>query len=87
MKYVVTNLRIPEADYLAIKALAAEERFSVNQYLNKLVTEGSSRAAIVESQPITKKTKKSIWDLSQLAKKPNKLEFDGLSTEDEVIYG
>lgn len=72
---------------MAIKALAAEERFSVNQYLNKLVTEGSSRATIVGSQSIVKKVKKSIWDLSQLAKKPNKVELDGLSADDKVIYG
>ena len=83
-KIVVTNLRIPEDDWLQIKAIAAELGMSANGYVNWLIRDLSTKRSfgIVN----TDESGQTIWDLPILAVKKNK-PMGILSKEDKAIYG
>lgn len=82
-KMVVTNLRIPEEDYLQVKAVAAESGLSVNEYIKKMISH-YSKQIMLNYSPMEKKP--SIWDLPEIAKKIKNKPM-GWSKEDEIIYG
>ncbi len=87
-KKIVTNLRINEADWLQIKAMAAELNISANQYIIELIESFSLKQelALDEKDLLPKKDKKySIWNLADLANIKDKPM--GSSEEDEIIYG
>jgi len=65
-KMVVTNLRMPESDWLQVKASAGEMGMSVNEYLNYV----TNRYSVFHTTPVrrSKAKKLSIWDLPSVAK-------------------
>lgn len=75
---VVTNLRVPSEEWNQLKAVAAEQGMSANEYINFLMRNVIS--------PITSWKKKAggIWDVPELAKKAKKM--DELSRDDKIIY-
>lgn len=82
---IVTNLRIDEADWLQIKAEAAELGVSVNEYLNAIIRKTSARLELaLEKQTPLRENRYSIWNLPNLAKIKSKPM--GLSKEDKIIY-
>lgn len=81
-KMVVTNLRLPENDWLQIKTIAAELGMSINEYLNYLIQDLSAKRQL--SPNITKRN--FVWDLDNLAGIKNK-PLGALSKEDKIIYG
>lgn len=84
-KKIVTNLRIDKADWLQIKAVAAELGMSVNEYINHLIVKSTiDRILALEDKQPTKK-RLSVWDLPKLAKMSGEpMEY---SQEDKIIYG
>jgi len=87
---VVTNVRMPQEDYLQVKAMAAELGISVNQYIHSVVV-GSATQRMMRDTKRTRRVKhQSFYEamlalalsVSKTKKKPL-----GLSEEDEVIYG
>ncbi len=86
MNMVVTNLRLPEDEYLTLKALASEEKLSFNEYVRKSLVGMPVVTQFGKSK--SKKPKKDIYQaLLELAKKGCEGEGMGLSGEDEIIYG
>lgn len=85
-KKIVTNLRIEEMDWLQVKAEAAEEGLSVNEYINTIIKEAAARMelALGKQAPLREK-RYSIWNLPKLAKIKDKPM--GLSRQDKIIYG
>ncbi len=81
---VITNLRIPESDYLRIKARAQDLGMSLNGYFNYLITKLAPRNSVaIKSAPQT-----SFYQaLRKLANKPYKRKPMGASEEDKIIYG
>lgn len=82
---VTTNLRLPYADWLQIKTMAAEAGMSVNEYI-KLIVQGLGNIRSLTGHWINpEKGRLTIWDLPKLAK--GKDEPMGVSSDDELIYG
>jgi predicted DNA-binding ribbon-helix-helix protein len=82
---VVTNLRLPYADWLQVKAMAAESGVSVNDYIRSIVQAASNLRQLVADWVAPRQKAVSIWDLPQLARGRDKPM--GLSPNDELIYG
>ena len=91
-KIVTTNLRIPDYNWLELKALAANQGISVNEYLNRLIDECAVKYAVAPDIVRVGKKKqrrpKNIWEaLLQLSKMKSKDKSLGpLSDEDKAIY-
>lgn len=84
---VVTNLRLPYADWLQVKTVAAEEGLSINEYINRAITFVTKAQSLVANLFVdTSRGNDPIWDLPKLAKMKNKPMGD-LSEEDKIIYG
>ena len=86
-KMIVTNLRMKEENWLQVKSVAADMGMSVNEYLNYITQNETSKAMFRKPVKKLRKTKKSIFDaLLTLAndKSPNKPM--GSSDEDDIIY-
>ncbi len=86
-KIVITNLRVPEADWLQVKAIAAEQGISVNEYINELI---QMAPIAMPSKNRKKKTKKiSVYDalikVSQMPKIKT-IPDDDFSDDDRAIY-
>ena len=89
MKTIVTNLRIPEDDWMRVKAAAANSGVSVNTYMKQLIDTATVQHMIPD-RSIKKKSKQSyyqpLWDtINKIAQMPNKPM--GASEEDKIIYG
>ena len=85
-KIVVTNLRIGEANYLAVKALAAEEGLSVNEYLNMIIWEYSGRKQLGIKPGKKSRGMKRFWEIYKIMEgKPGR--GMGASEDDKLIYG
>ncbi len=82
-KKIVTNLRMDEFDWIQVKSMAAEAGISVNEYINEIIKEETTRRELAVSSQ-TREKKLSVWDLPKLAKMKDKPM--GLSAEDELIY-
>ena len=85
-KMIVTNLRIPEPDWLQVKAIAAEQGVSANEYINDLIRMAPIQ---IPSRMRKKRAQKmSIYDaLIKISKMPNNpIPGDELSEEDKIIY-
>lgn len=80
-KKIVTNLRIDEEKWLQIKSQASEMGMSVNEYINYLITDLSTKREL-----ITDFDKAPIWQLPEIHKKIKSKPM-GLSEDDEIIYG
>ena len=85
---VITNLRVPDYNWLELKTLAASQGVSVNEYLNILIDKYAIKHAVAPDIQVGKGKKKNIWaalrGLSEMAvtNKP----LDELSEEDKIIY-
>lgn len=85
---IVTNLRIDEADWLQVKAVAAELDMSVNEYINDVLQNIVSKAQFGYPKKSATTIRKSIYDLMPtLLKKEHKDKGLGLSADDKIIYG
>lgn len=88
-KMVVTNLRIPESDWLRVKATASELGMSFNEYINFIAIKSATLPDIPSGLKKGKRIsirKLSIWDLPNAVKDIHQKPM-GLSQEDEEIYG
>lgn len=86
---VVTNLRIPEDDWIGVRATAAEAQMSLNEYINYVIEMGGKARQLgvsLKRIPTRPKKRDPIWDWPDLAKKL-KIKPMGLSADDELIYG
>lgn len=88
-KIVVTNLRIPEDDWLQIKTLAVEVGISVNECINLLIRDLTVRRQLLTE--VKKKISSSrkdapIWRLGDLAKEFKSSKKYELSEDDKLIY-
>lgn len=89
-KMIVTNLRIPEQNYLAVKAMAAESGMSLNEYLNELADISAKKKFFgIKVGGIQKKSKsKTIYEaLWNIANKPYSKKPMGANEDDKIIYG
>lgn len=79
---VVTNVRIPQADYRQIKAIAGELGMSVNEFfIFSAKNTAKKRHISMAHQP------KTIYDaLDAIIGKPSESKPMGWSKEDEAIY-
>ena len=78
---IVTNLRIDRNSWIQIKVMAAELGMSVNEYINYLIQDLSTRR---EFQVDFRRKELPIWRLGEIgAERKGK----DLSLEDKVIYG
>lgn len=84
-KMIVTNLRMPEYVWAMMKASAAENGMSFNEYINWLAIDKTQKAELGYSE--TPKKKESIRDLPQIARKLAKKTKYELSEDDKIIYG
>lgn len=85
-KMVVSNIRMPEEQWIQVKSVAADAGMSVNEYLKTII-----QVDIGEKQLGIKKRKKysnekRFWDLPKLMKNI-KYKPMGISDEDKIIYG
>lgn len=78
---IVTNLRIPEDEWLQIRAAAAELGMSANEYINQLIQKTAIKNELAENRP---GKKHPIWDLPKAYVKGKGM---GMSEDDEIIYG
>lgn len=81
-------MRMEEANYLAVKVLAAETGMSVNEYVNTLIldTAGKIQLGIKPKQKMNREEK--FWDIPNICKsKKLKPEVTSFSDDDKVIYG
>lgn len=85
---VVTNLRLPYADWLQVKTVAAEQGLSVNEYINEAVAFVTKAKSLVANLFAYKKSTVNdpILDWPNLTKKI-KIRPMGLSADDILIYG
>ena len=81
-------MRMEEANYLAVKVLAAEAGMSVNEYVNTLIldTAGKIQLGIKPKHKMNREEK--FWDIPNICKsKKLKPETAFFSDDDKVIYG
>ena len=90
-KMVVTNLRIPQENWLQVKATAAAEGKSVNEYINTLIVDSSRQTFFgfpKVYKPIKKSKKRDPYSaLLELATKPYTPHPLEASEDDKAIYG
>lgn len=75
---VVTNIRVPSAEWNQLKAVAAERGMSANEYINFLMRN------VISPATFWKKKAGGIWDMPELAKKAKKV--SELSRDDKIVY-
>lgn len=87
-RMVVTNLRMEEVNYLAVKALAGEAGMSVNEYVNTLILETAGRRQLGIKPGRRLGSMKKFWDIPNICKgKKLKPEAKFFSSDDKAIYG
>lgn len=89
MKTIVTNLRIPEEDWMKVKAAAANSGMSANEYMKTIIDDATRREFFAyeeKSSAVRKKTRfyESLW---RVIEKPYKRKPMEASEEDKAIYG
>lgn len=86
---VTTNLRLPYVDWIQVRALAAEARMSLNEYVNYMINMVSKAGGLAVSSkriPLKPLKRDPIWEWPDLAVKLKTRPMD-LSGDDELIYG
>ena len=87
-KIVVSNIRIPEEDWVLAKTAAAAKSMSVNAYIHELINAASTRDMVgtIKQKRRKRQSRKdffqAILDISKLPQHPM-----GASEEDKIIYG
>lgn len=84
-RMVISNIRMPETDWLQVKAAAGDLGMSVNQYLNFVVERCTLTRSLAKKPQEIKLKHVSLWDLPMLVKNIKNKSM-GLSKEDEEIY-
>lgn len=89
---VITNLRVPADEWHEFKNFASELDVSVNHLINQVIKKINVQKSFVSdlvSVPVKtmrgRVKRKTIWDLPELAKMPNK-PMGKLSSDDQAIY-
>lgn len=85
-KIIVSNIRVPENDWLQVKIAASDLGMSVNQYINYALEKFTTMRELSKEPNGEKRKYISIWDLPKMAKRI-KMKPLGLSRGDEEIYG
>ena len=83
-KIVVTNLRIPEDDWLEVKVIASSFGISVNQYIKELIRMETVRTMLGKEG--TGMPPKGYSALRKFVERKIKGRPMGLSEEDKTIY-
>lgn len=86
-KKIVTNLRIDENDWLQVKAMAAELGMSVNEYINFLIRDLSTKLELTKFEIKPPKKGSPLLKLSEISKKFKPEPMGELSEDDKIIYG
>ena len=68
-KIIVSNIRIPESDWLQVKAVAGDLGMSVNQYINYALERFTIMRELSKESIKRKKRRDSIWDLPKMARR------------------
>lgn len=86
---VVTNLRMPQSNYLQIKAIAGELGMSVNAYITTILNDAGRQQMLrsdtpKKSRPSSRRQSlyKAFVALSKMPNKPTEA-----SEDDKIIYG
>ncbi len=89
MQTIVTNLRIPEDDWMRVKAAAANLGISANEYIKSLVDDSMRREFFAYTEkPSTPRKKTRFYEsLWRVIEKPYKRKPMEASEEDKAIYG
>lgn len=89
MKTAVTNLRMPEEDWMKVKAAAANLGISANEYIKTIIDDATRREffAYKDNPPAPRKGTRFYESLWQIIEKPSKSTPMGASEEDKAIYG
>ncbi|MBU0569323.1 hypothetical protein KKB40_00900 [Patescibacteria group bacterium] len=82
-KIVVTNLRIPEDEWLQVKVMAAELGISANEYVSRMIKISSVKRQLVQE---SKSKDSPYFPLCELINKPYKRKPMSMSKEDKAIY-
>lgn len=88
-KPIVTNLRINRDDWLQLKTVAAELGMSVNEYINYLIRDLSTKRELSPDMKLNKRFERKnapIWELGDIAKRIKKTPMGKLSPDDMAIY-
>jgi hypothetical protein len=83
-KMIVTNLRMPQSDYLQIKSIAGELGMSVNEYMSRCARDITRQRMMKNTSKQNKHQETILEAFDRIAKMSNKPM--GLSKEDEDIY-
>lgn len=88
-KIIVSNIRVPEVNWLQIRTRAAELGLSVNEYLNQVINIVTTRDLLgVKPQKgknkIDKKRNEFSQKMAAIAKLPN--HPMGANEDDKIIY-
>jgi len=85
---VVSNIRMPKAEYMQMKMLAASTGVSVNEYIRRAVRQSASRSMFVGEDKLMQATIASFYDdMLELANSVPHVQVYDVSDEDAVIYG
>ena len=86
MDIVTTNLRIKRADWLQLKAMAAEHGLSFNEYVKRLLAQ-KSKTQLLNVETTKQIVSPSIWQLADISSITTQKKTPELSEEDQIIYG
>ena len=90
-KIVVSNIRIPESDWLQVKTAASDSGMSINEYFKYLAKESIKIKFLGIKESAKKRTKVSKKDfysaMLDFANTPYKRKPMGASGDDKIIYG
>lgn len=85
-KIIISNIRVPEEDWLSFKAAAASRGMSINQYMIYLGRQDSIRSITGTSRAVSRKTGYEAMDEFIMLARKNKGKGMGASEEDKIIY-
>lgn len=85
---VVTNLRIPMDDYERVRALAGEERVSINSFINSHIKKVVHTYPFGKKAGVKKKKKINFYaSMLELSNRKTKDKLMDANEDDKIIYG
>ncbi|KKS98212.1 MAG: hypothetical protein UV73_C0003G0154 [Candidatus Gottesmanbacteria bacterium GW2011_GWA2_43_14] len=85
VKKIVTNLRIPEDEWLQVRSTAASQGISVNEYISRLIRTENVKSILGKRE--IKSPPRGYEALIEFAKSKTMGKGLGASPDDMVIYG
>lgn len=85
-KIITTNLRIPEESYSLVKVLAVEAKMSVNEYINRLLEEGTMKKQLGIKKDRIGRDENFFWEIPRIMENSHYNPM-GWSEDDKAIYG